>query len=318
MVLCNPGIMQVGKKNLLAGLFLLLTCNVTDDLFKNPQINPVKRVLSRTMPIGYAANLAIAAMNGNKLTNVTILRGNPSGGGSFLLAISVDTTFPLPSNVFASGRILVNGITDDLRHGALISIIFTELNIKHGNIHVQDISNVLVSYKEDAISNEMITEIMYTEFDVNSGSDTLINVDITREMFGVQFNRYQNMKQDSLNVENKLYFIRAFNSNTPEDPTDDRYLVSGTGAYSEVVSDDAVDLVRIYMVGVGMQPSCKLNPYRGWVQIRDLDVNKDNPELGYVLLNASSGCDGTMVVEAATGVYTKSWGKHVNLNLGME
>ena len=302
-------------------LFVLLTLltancqNKIDELFKNPDTNPIRKVLKITMPLAYASNLAMAALNGEKPPNVSLIKGGDSANENFLMAIAVDDKFPLPQGIQANGRLLVAGVLTAQRV-AMMTVIFTDLNVTQGTFLIHDISTIPVIQEVDLVTGKKELFVVYADMDVNSGSDTLMTVTMSKAQADAEFQRYTNMKSfdGSVMVEENTWIIRVEDNGTPGEPGDDTYLVSGGGQYVETGSSTA-DIMQIVMVNVGMSATCKQNPVEGWSLLQNLSGGTDGAELGHLLLNAHSECDGTMKVQAATGVYSRSWGKPIQLDL---
>jgi hypothetical protein len=289
--------------------------NRVDELFKNPDTNPIRKVLKITMPLAYAANLAMAALDGAKLPNVSFINAGDSTNKNFLMAIAVDSNFPIPKGIQAGGRVLVAG---SLAQGvAMMTVMFTDLKVIQGKFIIHDISTFPVIQDVDLVTGKKVLFVVYADMDVDAGSDTLLTVDMSKGQTDAEFKRYQNMKSfdGSVIVEQNTWMIQVDDNGTPGDPGDDTYLVLGGGQYVETGSSSA-DIMQIVMMNVAMKATCKQNPAAGWTLVQNLSGgDTKGPELGHLLLNGHSECDGTMKVVAATGVYTRSWGKPVALNL---
>jgi hypothetical protein len=298
-------------------LFMTSGCSEKiEQFFKDPDLASIKRVLKITMPLAYASNCAMMTMKGQKPGNVQFIKGGDTSSGCFLMAITVDSTYPLPHGIEATGRILIAGILGggDM---LLMTVIFTELNVSKGTFDIRDISTVPVILDEDAGTGKKELMVVYANEDVNSGSDTLLTVDMSASQVQAEFRRYQNMKlfDGSVIVEQNAWIISVDNGETPANPVDDIYTVSGGGQYVEASSSSG-EITQLTMVGMTMTTVCKKNPFEGYAFMQCVKASDQDVEIGHILLSGHSECDGTLKVEAATGVYTLSWGKPVELDLG--
>ncbi|MBD3316154.1 MAG: hypothetical protein GF344_10225 [Chitinivibrionales bacterium] len=296
----------------------LIGCDGTgrlEELFKEPNTNPVRKVLKITMPLGYAANLAMTAMTGEKPANVHFVEGGEGTLGNFVLKVTVDEGFPLPLGIEATGHILVAGVMAR-QSMAMMSMVFTEINITQGVFAINDISTVPVVMEEDLVTGDTELFVVFADMDMNGGSDTLFSVGMTDERIEAEMERYQKMKlfDEETTIEQNTWIIRIDNGETPTEPSDDIYAVSGGGQYVDVGSSSA-DITQITMMNTRMKPTCKKNPLEGWTLLQNIDGGDVQNEIGHLLLDAHDVCDGSMKVGAATGVYSRMWGKRIAMNL---
>jgi hypothetical protein len=268
-----------------------------------------------TLPVAYAANVTMAALNGQEFSNVVFRKGN-STSETFLLSIAVDNSFPLPKNIEAKGNIIVAGAVMNPHEVIMISIAFTELNVTKGSFSISDISTVPVVLHKDLISGKNEVHVLYAESDINKASDTLLSVSMSGFQMNAEYKRYQNMENfNETNIlEESTWIIKIKDRQTTVNFDDDQYIVSGAGLFTKS-TQSGLDIVRVIVVNNAMNTTCKLNPQDGYVWIKNIDSDDGKVELGHVLLKGHSGCDGTMTVSAATGVYSRSWGQPIQLFL---
>jgi hypothetical protein len=260
--------------------------------------------------MAYAANLAMATLNGNQPSNVHILRSADSGLGTFLMAITVDSTFPLPLGVEATGQILVASLLANPEF-AIMTIIFTDLNIKKGIFSVRNISTIPVELSP--ADSELL--ILYQDMDINSESDTLLTVGMSQGQIDAEYQRYLDMKTSDGTQISDLNFwcIRGLDNGTPEDPTDDTYQIVGSETY---ISEGpfAGDYMNVIM-HVTMKTTCKNNPLVGGATFQNYGRDNSKINIGYLLLSSRNICDGNMKVEGAAGIYAKWSGRLMALDL---
>jgi hypothetical protein len=298
----------------IAALVALSSCNKVSDLLREPDVTQVRNVLKAAMPIGYAANLTMAAMQGAVLPNVTVVRsGTDTSTGCFLVNITVDSTYPLPGNVRAVGIITTAGIIVDNRT-AIMTAAFSEINVTRGSFVLGDISTFPAV--SDTISGKRELDVVYSDIDVNAGSDTLLHIGITQGQIDAELVKYQTMKSfdSGVSLSENAWIIRVDDNNTLSNPADDRYTIFGGGQYVEVYDNNA-EIVQLTMINAAMSPACKFNPDQGYALWQNMGTDKSGPDIGHVFLTFHSACDGSARVTIATGVYLRSFGRDIALDL---
>jgi hypothetical protein len=299
-----------------AALSGLVSCDKIEDLLREPDVTPVRNVLKAAMPVGYAANLTMAAMQGDTLPNVTVVRsGSDTSTGCFLVNIMVDSAYPLPGDVQAMGIITTAGIVLDNRT-AIMSAVFSSLSITRGSIVIRDISTFPVVVDTDIISGKRELDAVYFDMDINKGSDTLLHAGITQGQITAELTKYQTMKSfdSGVSLSENAWIIRVDDNNTLSNPADDHYSAWGGGQYVEAFEGDA-EIVQLTMINATMSPACKLNPTTGWALWQNMGVQKSVPDMGHVFLTFHGTCDGRARVTVATGVYVKAFGRDIALGL---
>jgi hypothetical protein len=297
-------------------LVTLCSCGRVEDLLREPDVTPVRNVLKAAMPVGYAANLTMAAMQGVSLPNVNVLRsGSDTSTGCFLVEITVDSAYPLPGDVQAVGIITTAGIIVDNRT-AIMSAVFSGLNITRGSFVVRDISTFPVVADTDIISGKRELDVVYCDVDVNSGSDTLLRIGIDSTQISAELVKYRTMKSfdSGVTLTENAWIIRVDDSSTLANPADDTYAAWGGGQYVEVF-DGKTEIVQLTMIDAAMSPACKYNPASGWAFWQNMGADRSGPDIGHVFLTFHPACDGKARVTAATGVYVRSFGRDIALGL---
>lgn len=313
-------------KYLLLFIFLFLSgCAVRDKVtdtvdsyMREPDITPVKKVLSAALPLSYAANLTMAAMKGEVAPNVIVVRsGNDTSTGSFLVHIEVDDAFPLPGNLRASGTIITAGVIVNNRT-AIMSAVFTDLNFSEGIFQIHDISTFPVVSDTDLLSGQERLLVVYADMDVNAGSDTLITAGLSPQQTDEELAKYQTMESfdSGVAISENAWIISIDNNHTLSNASDDHYSITGGGQYVEI-SGSKAEVVQLTMISALMTPACKINPKSGYAFWQNVGVGgtAESPEIGHVFLTFHDACDGKADITVATGVYTSSFGNTMNLRL---
>jgi hypothetical protein len=299
-----------------AALLALASCDKIEDLLREPDVTPVRNVLKAAMPVGYAANLTMAAMQGASLPNVTVLRsGSDSTIGCFLLNIVVDSAYPLPGDARATGIITTAGIVVDSRT-AIMSAVFSSLSFTQGSFNIRSISTFPVVCDSDIISGKRELDVVYFDVDINAGSDTLLSVRMDSGQISAELVKYNTMKSfdSGVSVSENAWILRVDDNNTLSNPGDDTYSAFGAGQYVEVF-DAKAEIVQLTMINATMSPSCTRNPSTGYAFWQNMGTDKSGPDIGHVFLTFHPACDGKARVTVATGVYVRSFGRDIALGL---
>jgi hypothetical protein len=312
---------------------VLLGCKAVDEgkdyINKDPDIVQVRNVLKTAMPLSYAANATMAAMNGASLPGVSIVEtGDTSSLGCFLVHIDVGNDYPFPSGVNANGNIIVAGFSVD-NEVAIMTALFTSLNVTEGVFTIQELSTFPVVQHEGPMTGKKELMVVYSDIDVNFGSnsnDTLLTVRISQDHIDAEFTKYQNMKDNfdrAVEVHENAWLIKVEDQDTPGSVSDDRYVIFGGGQYIEGLYAKAegseASITQLCMIDVLMTAGCNKNPIDGYAGLQNLDVSTGNTipvDLGHILLTYHPRCDGNAEATVATGVYTMSFGDDIALNLG--
>lgn len=314
----------------LLGVAALLAAAGCDDsklerLLEAPDTSPMRRALKLSMPLAYAANLSLAAIEGADLPNVHFLTTGAPGAGPFLLEITVDEGFPLPEGIQATGVIVVAGVvTRDGVSGhpdfLLLTVVFSRLDVTAGGFEVQDVTAVPVVVDVDPRTGERRLYVVYANVDVDTGAGPapLLSLDLDQGQLGERFTRYQDMRRfdgtAATVVRQDTWILTVDDHDTPGDPSDDTYWVGGAEQYVEA-EDASGDLMQAILL-LAMEPECKRNPREGGGLIQNLGASGGTSvELGHVVLGASGGCDGEIDVLVGTGSYFALTGRSIDLHL---
>lgn len=299
-----------------AACLALLSCGRAADILREPDVTPVRNALKAAMPVGYAANLTMAAMQGAVIPNVTVLRnGGDTSTGCFLVNITVDSAYPLPGNTRATGYITTAGIIVD-NSTAIMAAVFSQINVTAGSFVLSDVSTFPAVYDTDRVSGKRLLNVAFSEQDINAGSDTLLALGITQGQIDAELVKYQTMRSfdSGITLAQNGWLIRVDDGGTLADPRDDRYTAFGGGQYVEV-SEGTTEIVQLTMINAAMSPSCRWNPTEGWALWQNMGVDSAGPDIGHVLLTFQASCDGNARVTLATGVYLLANGKDIPLEL---
>jgi hypothetical protein len=315
---------KIVKKYLTIYMVVLVTCiilnlqcrriqEVKDFFNREPEVSAVSKVLKTTIPVVYAANVAMAAVNGDTLPQVVFRQGFTSFPGNGILYITISPTYPLPIGSDNSGGILVVGMWSS-KNNAILTVLFSDLNISQGTFQLNSINTFPVQRDGDSLL------AVYADQDVNSVKDTFLVFSLSTGQIQTEYIRLLAEKptDSAIVVEQNAWIIDVDTKGTPTNLNDDVYSLFGAGQYVEASVVNA-SVVQLVMMQTLFTPAIPRNPYDGRGILRDIDVSTGNtghlPELGTAVLTFHRTNDGKVDVLVATGVYIGSTGKSLPLHL---
>jgi hypothetical protein len=281
---------------------------------QEPEVEAITEVIKTTLPLAYAASLAMAAADGNVAPNVQVINPVYSYPGNGLMYINIGQGSGLPVLADTTATIIVAGLWSS-QEMAFLSVSFVNLDFGQMSFTLSNVHTFPVIRDSGGII------IVYANQDINAGtSDTVITVSLTQSEINAELNRlYSRPALDSLvTVEQDGWVIRVDNNLSYTDPSDDEYTITGAGQYLGAGQTD-IYMIQAVMIAAAMRPSCRLNPFEGGALLRNLEVSsgdkKDWPEFGTSFFMFHSECDGEVDLTLATGCYIGSSGSTVDLNL---
>jgi hypothetical protein len=279
--------------------------NDTHYSFKDPSGEPIKAVVRSTVPLAYAASVAMFSVNGSKPSNAVV---------------SINTCTAIPADCFAAIT-----ITDDDSS--------VPLQLSTGTITVlgywssPDQAILTVAFSGDAGSvlfpvhnislfpvfrSGSSLKIVYAKIDINAiVKDPATLTAGEKDAVFLKLNKTAS-NDASANVNMDAWIVDRNDRGTP-DISDDTYSISGGGQYIEAVPGSA-SVLQLGMADVVMG-SCLLNPNSGFAVLNELESSTSSVVLATALLSFHSSCDGKAKVTGATGNYLLANGKSIPLNL---
>ncbi len=295
----------------LAGITALSSCRKIDEFKQDPDVTPLRQGFQSSAAIGYCASLAAMAFNGEPLPpNVTYQGGNdPDYSGSGVLFVNVTDENPLPFN-HKIGQIMIAGIWDNTRNGGVISILFGDINLLGSEFKFYGIHTVPVSERD----GKFMTVFAEQDIVIGEGSDTILNVGMSRFYFDIEQDRLDTGPAEDVFVAAKqnVWFI-TFEQNDLEDVYDDAYQITGGGQMA-LASNQSGGIVYHALLKTQYNFSeCTQNPIRGSGFIQNIQAGS-SIDFGHLNMDFSSSCDGKAKVTVGTGKYLSANGRNINLN----
>jgi hypothetical protein len=292
---------------LIASIF---SCNKLDEFTQGPEIQPLRQGFQACAAVGYCASLASAAFQGEPLPdNVTFESSTRDGYSSAgVLHVHVSTDHPVPFNT-GTGDIYIAGLWDNTS-GGVISIIFADINLIDPKFY--GLYTVPVIKKE---TGEVISVFAQQDLVIGEGSDTLLNLSLSKPKFSTELDRLNNPHPADAfaAIKQNVWFISANQNGTLSNVYDDDFEINGGGQIIEARSNSGGILYHAMIETKFNYNTCASNPTNGIAFIQNLKASGSSVDLGNLTLNFHSKCDGRASVTVATGKYVTANGKTVSL-----
>jgi len=301
---CITGIMVL--------LFFLTSCAKLRELDQEIEIEPLMHGLKTSATIGYCASLASSAFRGEELPENTLFQSYNSDihSGYGILIVDINENNPLPFHN-QIGQIVIAGIWDEDFDG-VISILLTDIDLLSGKFQFYGIHTVpVLSQKEN---DRILTLVAQQDIIIGEGSDTLLNIGLTKIQFDAELERLNNEQPSDVfvAVQQNVWFVNIDQRGTPSDIYDDLYIMNGGGQILEGNSESGGILYHAMIQTLYDQQSCFLNPIQGIALIQNLKAGSFI-DLGNALLDFHDACDGRVHVSFASGKYITSNGRDILL-----
>jgi hypothetical protein len=303
------------KPALLLILVLLLpeiSCRKVMDYFKDPDTRPLVEAIHTNVMAGYAANVAMAVIDGKSFPNVTSSRSNDGFPCTTLMVIDTDSDPNLPLAGDKASQITVAGLWTDAST-AILTLILTDYHFGNSTLDLLGIQTIPVIRDADHIH----IALAGMDIQLNPDTEALLSLNLSTLEIESELLRLETPPPDDIYVAvlQNAYFIDVYNNSTGNSISDDSYTVTGGGQLIEV-SGSAAEITQMAMVEVRVTPECALNPLDGMALIRVTGLEEEDfPELGTAVLEFTDRCSGTAGVFLATGMYAGSNGREIPFRL---
>jgi hypothetical protein len=290
--------------NLMAG------CSKLDELDETPNLKSLEDGFRTSALVGYCTSLMVSAFKGEPLPpNASFSASNKpgfSGAGTLTLTATKTNPIPFNSNV---GKITIVGLWDGQKSG-VVSIILADFGVIASQFQFRGMHTLPFTEKNGKI------EAVYAKQDIviGQGSDTLLNLSLTNPQFNTEINRLNSPQPTDVFIaaSQNVWFLSIDRKNTST-PSDDSYSVSGGGQIAEVRNSSGGVLYHA-MINTKFAPAtCASNPTSGRAFIQNIQAGA-TIDLGNIVIEFRSTCDGRAKVIVATGKYIGSNGRDIILN----
>lgn len=273
----------------------LISCKEIRDYLRKPDTGILVETLNSARLTGYAATVAMLAINQNSFENAKVLRSNQGFPCSALIEINLEDYEDSP----ALG-VEIAGIWAD-ENTAVLSLIFTNYDYGSNTFELLGIETIPV-IRED---NNIRIAVASQEISLNPDEDALLSIDLDNVQFESELVRLDMQPTEDIYVavSQNAYFIDVNIAGTMTRTTDDAYTICGGGQFIEVENNSA-EIIQQAFVDVYLSPACPLNPQSGMALLRTTGVEEDGfPELGTAVFEFNDNCQGKAEVFLATGIY---------------
>jgi hypothetical protein len=294
-------------------LLLLFSCNKVDDLNQPPELTPLEDGFKTSAAIGYCISIATRALSGQTLPpNVIYTKRSTDGySSSGLIHISVNSSAPVPFNS-KIGDITIAGLWNETT-GGVISIVFSDFNVVKGTFKFYGIHTIPIIVRPN--TNEIVSIFAEQDIIIGQGSDTLLNLNLSKPKFDTELNRLNSPEPTDafVAIKQNVWHLTVTPKNTALNFLDDDYRITGGGQIAEVKSETGGILYHAMINTKFNFTECTKNPTSGTAFIQNFKAGS-TLDFGSILLDFQPTCDGTGKIDLATGRYATANGKNLQLN----
>lgn len=289
--------------------------NTIDNWFQDPPVSPITQTIKTVIPVGYAASLAIMDMKGYKFPNTKSVKQK----NATLLYVDTETDYPYKFKDDTYGQMIIAYVQTD-ENTALVSVFFTDMDIVSGNFELKNV--IAFPVVLDEINNK-ITAI-YVSMDVNLGSNLNVGMDLSSSEIEENLLKLDNERSEDneIAIAQNAWIIDIYYQGTFDDLLDDKFTIYGGQqkiAVEDYETESSAGVLQMAMIDVDFSSDCLKNPTSGYAFMQDVEVasssNDNDIVFGHVLYEFTPQCDGSALVDVATGNFIFAIGKEIDLNL---
>ena len=293
----------------LLGSALLAGCGVSE-LFRDPSAEPIRTAVRTTVPLAYAASVAMASVDGSPPPNAASTSCSSFPCAALVTIAVDDLALPLAFESSGRGQILVAGLwTSPLT--AILTVTFVDMSVGSSSLRVRDVSAFPVLRTPTGL------RIVYAAMDVDVATGPVDPARLTPMEIDAAFLRLRitPSSDPAVNVGMDAWVVEVDDAGTPSDFSDDGYVITGGGQYLDAGSGSG-SILQLGMVGARMAPGCALNPVGGLAVLQETGASPQRlPVMATAMISFEPECTGTARVLLATGNYLLSIGSSIPLQL---
>jgi len=305
-------------KNIIRYLLVLLlglqttSCRKLKDYFRNPDTEYLIETIHAVTTTGYAANVAMAIMQGQSFSNILVTRSNTGFPCTTTMIVNLNNDDNLFISPVKADAVTIIGLWSDAST-AILNLLYTNYQAGDDVIELLGIETIPVIRDGDNIAVALAT----ADISLNPDEDALLQInlstlEIESELFRLDMPHPTDVY---VAVSQKAYFIDIDNNGSTNTLSDDAYRITGGGQMVEVAFNSE-EIAQMALINVEVSSSCTLNPVDGNALLRIIGLeSKGFPELGTALLQFSDDCTGEANVMVATGMYIASNGSDISFEL---
>ena len=282
-----------------------------DEFFQDPDVEPVKATLKTTIPLAYAASVAMASVKGTPPPNARATNSCSTFPCAALVTIDVNDQ-TLPVKLGSAGHIVVAGLWTSAS-SAILTVSFVDVFAGSSLFRVRDVSTFPVTSTPTGLN------IVYTNIDINVATGPVYPQNLSPEQ-AQSVRSLADIKysdEPAVNVGLDAWIVNVDDAGTPGDFSDNIYTIAGGGEYVGTGPGSA-SVMQLAMGKTVMKPACTLNPVGGAALLNEIDASSSKlPVVATAALSFSPTCDGMAKVLLATGNYLLSNGQSIPLQLNL-
>jgi len=290
------------------------SCKKLDKYNQEPEIEPLQHGLKTSAAIGYCASLASMAFNGKPLPDNVLFQENNNDefSSSGILFLNITETSPVPFNGNI-GEITIAGLWNE-GQGGVITIIFTDFDLFSLDFEFVGIHTIPIIINDE--NQNILTLFAEQDIIIGEGSDTLLNLNMSKPQFDRELERLNSEQPTDIfaAVKQNIWFVTIDQNNTYPNIYDDEYTINGGGQIAEVTSTSGGILYHALIQTKYNYATCDLNPHNGVGFIQNIKAGSEI-DLGNITLEFKEVCEGKAKVVLASGKYSGSNNKNINLRL---
>jgi hypothetical protein len=271
-------------------------------------VEPVAANIKTTVPLAYAASVAMAEVQGIDLPDANA--SNQCGAYPCVSVVNVVLSpGDLPIELDEYGDVQIAGLWTSPDH-AVLTMSFNGIRIGSPNNLAINISTFPVVRDGDSLL------ISYASIDVNIDGGPEDPAGLSGAEIAQELGRVNTpvSNDPEINVNMDAWIITVDTQGTAE-PDDDSYSVSGGGQYIGVRGVN-VSVIQLGVVDMLVTGNCALNPVDGMAVLNELDTAQAGfPKIGTAIFQFQSGCTGTARILTAIGTYGIFINDNIALNL---
>jgi len=299
---------------------LLVSCgdgNDEDDIrnyFNQiPTVEPIESTVKTAVPLGYAASVAMASVNGAVIPNTSLSNTCTTYPcvATMVIILSPGILPVTLDGIENNGEIFVAGLWSSAQQ-AIMTMVFTDINAGSNYLSIHKISTIPVTQTGSTLS------IVYAGVDMNIDSDPDFFIDLNDTQIQTEYERLNQPVSDDpeINVDMDAWVISVDLAGTSDDFTDDTYSILGGGQYFQAGAAD-VSVLQLGLLNLQITPDCSLNPIEGLAVLQEVEIATGErftwPKIGQALMQFNPTCNGRASVLLGTGSFTLVSGEEIDL-----
>jgi hypothetical protein len=291
-------------------LLALYSCNPIDEFNQKAELQSLEDGFKTSAALSYCVSIASRVFTGEPIPNNVTFNSTTTNGysGSGIIHIQATDDSPVPFNEHI-GDITIAGLWDG--DGGVISVVFSNLNLKSGVFKFYGVHTIPLIVRPD--TDEIVSIFAQQDIILGEGSDTILSLNLSRPKFDMEMERLNTSEPSETFVAIKQNVWHLTIDYQPgQDVYDDRYRFSGGGQIAEAKSDGGGVLYHAMINANCEYNECELNPISGTAFIQNIKAGT-TIDLGTLLIDFHSDCNGLAETKVATGKYSLLNKKDISL-----